>query len=75
MDQRLAALRSPLLHDLHTLWRANIAAAQGRCAAAVDLLRQSLLRGQQYSLELHRMPYYDPIRGCPAFQALLKPRD
>ena len=75
MDQRLASLKSPFLYNLHTLWRANIAAAEGRCPKAVDLLRQALLHGQWYGFDLHRMPYYDPIRSCPAFQELLKPRD
>jgi len=57
------------------MWRANIAAAAGHSDRAVDLLRQALLHGQEYGFELHRMPYYDPIRSCPAFQELLKPRD
>ncbi len=70
MDQRLAPLTTPFLYNLHTLWRANIAAAAGRCVRAVDLLRQALLHGQHYSLDLHRMPYYNPIRPCPAFHEL-----
>jgi len=75
MDQRLTALRSPTLHNLNTLWRANMAATEGKCAAAVDLLRRALLHGQQFSLDLHRFLLFDPIRSCPAFQELLKPRD
>jgi tetratricopeptide (TPR) repeat protein/TolB-like protein len=74
-DHRLATLKTRFLFNLNTLWRANMAAADGRCDRAVDLLRQALLHGQVYGPELHRMPYYDPIRSCPAFQELLKPRD
>jgi tetratricopeptide (TPR) repeat protein len=72
---QLAARKGPYLRGRHTAARAAIAAALGRRDSAVALLKQGFEEGQEYSIELHGNPWFAPLRGYPAFEMLLHPRD
>jgi TolB-like protein len=74
MSARLAALpgRDSMYFDYA---RAAIAAQLGDRAAALALLRQAFVRGLAVANgRLHADPPFDPLRGDPAFEALVRPK-
>ena len=55
-------------------WGSRVLGSAGKCEEAVSMLRDALNRGARiYWPEFHS-PDWDPIRGCPAFQELIRPR-
>jgi len=75
-SQRLAAVDAPYINGMHTEWRARIAAHIDSPEEAVRLLSQAIEEGIgfYYSYDrLHRDPFLRPLRGQPAFEAVLNP--
>jgi serine/threonine protein kinase/tetratricopeptide (TPR) repeat protein len=75
VEADLAALDRPYLYGRHSYGRACIAAQLGERDRAMRLLGQALGQGYRFSVHLHRDVDLEPLRGHPAFEALLRPRD
>ena len=58
-----------------TLRQARIAAAPREEAVAVELLRTAFSQGANYSVGLHREPWFFALRSYPPFQELMRPRE
>lgn len=69
----LGALRRPWLFGEHTFWRAAITGAVGDCELAVQLLQQAHRQGQPMH-SWHSSIALDSLRGCAAFEALIRPQ-
>lgn len=76
IDRLLATSAQPYLWGENTHWRAAIAARLGERERAVSLLREAISQGDDYGINpsLHADQYFAPLRGYPAFEALLKPQ-
>jgi DNA-binding SARP family transcriptional activator len=75
-DQSDRPLRSPWVRGAQILARAHIAAGFGRREQAIALLRDATARGMLYfgaSHAFHTDRLLAPLRGYPAFDALLEP--
>ncbi len=72
----LGHIERPYLFGVHTYERARIAAQLGEKERAVDLLRTAIAQGFILSSEstgLHVEPSFEPLRGYPPFEELVKP--
>jgi tetratricopeptide (TPR) repeat protein len=56
------------------IWAARIAAVKGDRAAAVGLIHQALREGYTRLYSLHADQDFEPLRGLPPFQEILRPR-
>ena len=65
----LGTAKQKWLFGLHTHWRAAILGAMGEREAALRLLQQSLVEGQNRS-SLHTSLQFRSLRGYPPFEAL-----
>jgi tetratricopeptide (TPR) repeat protein len=68
----LGTVKRKWLFGLHTHWRAAILGAMGEREAALRLLQQSLVEGQNRS-GLHTSLQFRSLRGYPPFEALAQP--
>lgn len=73
-DSLLAARDDPYANWRNTHWRAFIAAFSGRLDDAVGLLRQAMDEGVPMSASFHISLYYEPLRGHPGFEQLVRPK-
>ena len=64
----------PFTNGRDAWWRAAVVGARGDCDAAFDALRTGLSRGVAYGIELHHAHELQPLRACPGWEALLRPR-
>jgi DNA-binding SARP family transcriptional activator/TolB-like protein len=64
----------PLANGRDAWWRAAVAGARGDCDAAFDALRAGLSRGVAFGMGLHNAHELQPLRGCPGWNALVRPR-
>ncbi len=55
-------------------WQARIVASLDRKREAVELLRAAHEKGWAHLLSDHREPDFDPLRGYPPFEELMRPR-
>jgi DNA-binding SARP family transcriptional activator len=78
MDRRLATPARPYGRGRAAYWSACIAARQGRRDDAIDRLERALADGYVFNgllfLGAHLEPGFAPLRGDPAFEALLRPK-
>lgn len=65
----------PYSHGDYTYWRAGITAWLGDKAEAVNLLRAAYRQGKTYGLWLHRQIDFESLRGYPAFEEFVRPKD
>jgi len=73
-SRRLEELASPQFFGEDDFWRACIAAGLGDREEAVEHLRAALQAGFRFSLEFHRHPFLDPLRGFEDFEVFLRPK-
>ncbi len=64
----------PAFRGLSLLLQAGVAAQLGEPDRAISLLQGAYQEGVQYDIGLHTDPFFDPIRGEPAFQEMLRGR-
>ncbi len=78
LDSTLASLSRPYLFGSHTYARARIAAALGKRAAAVELLRSAWAQGRPLAFDdrgmddVHTDPEFDSLRDFFPFQMLMR---
>jgi hypothetical protein len=58
----------------HAYRRAAISALLGERDEAVELLRETFVRGHHYSKRLHREMDLEPLRDYPPYQELVRPK-
>lgn len=82
IDQRLAAADLRNTRGLPLYLRARLAAARGEASLAISLLEQAIARGLWlqdfrvgYASYGRSEPEFAPLRGNPAYERLIKPKD
>lgn len=73
VSDSLSRMNRPYLRGRNVMWQARIAAALGRQADAVRLVRMALGKGDDFCLCIHSDPDLMLLQDDPAFQALLQP--
>ena len=73
ISEELAGLDRPYLRGDNTYWRAGIAALLDEKEQAVSLLRQAHEEGQALS-RIHGDTDFEPLRGYPPFEELMRPK-
>jgi hypothetical protein len=71
---RLETAGLPYINGRDAWWRAAVTGARGDCDAALDALRAGLARGVPYGMDLLHAHELQPLRSCPGWAALVRPR-
>jgi tRNA A-37 threonylcarbamoyl transferase component Bud32/TolB-like protein len=81
LSSRLASMDRPFAYGRSQYWRSRIAAVLGDREGAVSLLRQAIAQGLTCAVRwgfpmesCHRDIDFEPLRGYPPFDALLRPK-
>jgi hypothetical protein len=54
-------------------YQAAAAANLGETYRAISLLRESWAHGLGYTVDRHVRPFFEPLRGNPAFEQIFRP--
>ena len=75
VSARLEALEELNMRGAPLKWMAAIESVLGNRDQAVEILARAKRAGVSYSVEFHRDPHWEPLRGYAPFESLFAPRD